>query len=726
MTNTINILTKAVDHHRAGRLEAAEALYRDVLRQQPNNPDALHLLGVIARQQGRAEVAVHSIEQALAVRPEDAAALNNLGLAHQALGHLDRALDRFEQAVAIRPEFAEAHNNRGIALREQDRLDEAVASYHHAIRLQPDYAQAHHNLGVALTAQHHLDEAVTHYRRAVAIKPDYAKAHNNLGIALKTLGLLDEAEASYRRALEIEPAFCEALHNLGNTLKEAQRLDEAIPCYERALRIRPRAIEVHRSLAAALCQQGHTAAAGNAYGRLAQLCPDQPLVELRRTTLYPAVFDDRKTMEQARDDLVRTVARFAATPLTADPVELCHFGCEPPFNLQFDAGDLRPIKEACAGMFRHSFPRFSSPKYTGQPRIGIVVTRGHEDVFLRSLRGILEHITPGQFDIVVLCHPAGRDVIGRTIRGPSVRVLAVEEPITHMAETIARCGFDVLYYREVGTDAINYFLPFFRLAPVQCTSFGIQVTSGISSMDYYLSSRLVEPTGAQDHYSERLLLAETLLPYRYRTRLPTDAKTREDFGLDSGRHLYVCAQQLGKFHPDFDSFLAGILRRDPQGTVVITKDRYGHGATRLRARFAKTLGDVADRVTMLPMLPRSDYLGLLAAADVLLDPPHFGGVNTTYDGFSFDRPIVTLPSRFHRGRFTLGCYRKMGMDECVAADEAHYVDIAVRLGTDADWRAWVSDRIHQTSEVLFEDIMTVREHERLFHTLVEAARSDSA
>src|SRR5262249_8201747 len=153
-------------------------------------------------------------------------------------------------------------------------------------------------------------------------------------------------------------------------------------------------------------------------------------------------------------------------------------------------------------------------------------------------------------------------------------------------------------------------------------------------------------------YDERLLLASTLLSYHRRVSLPERPKSREEFGLPADRNLYLCVQQLRKYHPDFDRVLSGVLRRDPRGLVVAAEDQYGQSAAvQLRARFAASMPDVAERIVFLPCLQNADYLSLLAAADVLLDPLHYGGVNSSYDGFSLHKPIVTLPTRYQRGRY---------------------------------------------------------------------------
>ncbi len=176
--------------------------------------------------------------------------------------------------------------------------------------------------------------------------------------------------------------------------------------------------------------------------------------------------------------------------------------------------------------------------------------------------------------------------------------------------------------------------------------------------------------------------------------------------------------------PDFDPILAQILRRDEAGEIVLVEDRRGRlAAEQLRARFAARLGDVASRIRFVPFQSASSYLSLVAAADVLLDPVHFGGVNSTYDGLSLSQPIVTLPSHFQRGRYTLACYRKLGVMDCVARDADHYVEIAVALGTQVDFRVQLSDKLRRASPALFDDRGAVIEHERIFSQLVDESRN---
>jgi len=206
-------LREANEHHQARRLPEAEALCQQILRGEPSNPDALHLLGLIAYQVGKNEIAAGLICKAIQISPSGPM-YSNLGLVFQAQGKLDLAVASYSQALSLNPDYAEVYNNLGNAFYAQGKLDAAVESYHGALALKPDYAEAHNNLGVALLAQGIFDAAVESYLQALSLKPDYAEAYSNLGNALKDQGWLDEAVACYRKAFTLKPDYADAHSNL--------------------------------------------------------------------------------------------------------------------------------------------------------------------------------------------------------------------------------------------------------------------------------------------------------------------------------------------------------------------------------------------------------------------------------------------------------------------------------------------------------------------------------
>ncbi|MEM7348223.1 MAG: hypothetical protein AAF485_28670, partial [Chloroflexota bacterium] len=181
------------------------------------------------------------------------------------------------------------------------------------------------------------------------------------------------------------------------------------------------------------------------------------------------------------------------------------------------------------------------------------------------------------------------------------------------------------------------------------------------------------------------------------------------FGLTNDQHVYFCAQNLLKVHPDFDPIIAEILRKDSRGVVLFLSNRDPHLTRLLQARFEQTMPDVVNRIKFLPRLAETEYLAMMALADVSLDTLHYCGANTSYDAFAAGTPVVTLPGEFQRGRYTYATYHKMGVTDCIVESPEAYVTLAVALGTDLTHRNQLGQRIRDASAVLFEDRQIVQE-----------------
>lgn len=267
-----SILNRALDRHRRGDLAAAEALYRDALLADPRQPDALHLLGLVAIQSGRLgagvdlitrslesnpqqpdvhlnrgnalsdlgrlQEAVGSYEHALQLRPAFPAALLRLGNALLLLGRPLEALARYDALLQRVPDYAVAWCNRGNALQAVGRHVEAIGSYDRALQFDPRFADALVNRGNARRRLKQFEQALADYDRSLTLNADSAPAHNARGSALRDLKRPQEALLAYDAALRLQPQLADALNNRGNALRDLHRFEEALEAYEQAIRLR--------------------------------------------------------------------------------------------------------------------------------------------------------------------------------------------------------------------------------------------------------------------------------------------------------------------------------------------------------------------------------------------------------------------------------------------------------------------------------------------------------
>ncbi len=670
----------AVRLHQAGNLDGAEVDYRRVLGVDPGHADALNLLGVIDHQRGR---------------------------------HAE-AVARLGRAVALVPGRPDYHNNLGVALKGAGRLEEAVSAYREAVRLSPGYADARANLGVALHALARPEEAVAPLEEALRAYPDHIGALFALANVWSDAGQYGRALPLYRRAHELAPRRADVLNNLGIALREGGLVSEGLDAARRAVAVAPDDRDVLAMLGEALASQDLVEEAAAAYTAAGRVQPHEPHWPVRAAALCPAVFPDAAAIDRYRADLEAVLdahrGGVSLTPWSAAS------GCRPSFNLAHHGRSDRAIKAKFAALFRNTFPAREPRPVDGQPRVGFVATRHHEGGFLRSTAGIVDRLDPKLFQVQVFGTAGGLPLLRTGIRRSDVEFIAMPNRLLDAADRIAKSGCDLLYHWQIGSDPLNYFLPFFRPATVQCTSWGTHVTSGIPAVDYYLSSDLIEPPGSEACYTEKLIRMATLPPYQHFIYRPDPQALRSEFGLPEGRRLYTCLQRLTKLHPDVDLLFAGILDRDRSGLILLLEDSARKATDRLQARLLARLPDLADRVVFLPRGSEASYLRLLSLSDVVLDPPHYGGGFSAYDAFGLGLPVVTLPGARHISRYALGCYRKMGISGLAVGSVDKYVDLACRLAWDRDYRDSVGEQIRSASPVLFEDPETVAEHERLFIT----------
>ncbi|HVT87919.1 MAG TPA: tetratricopeptide repeat protein [Tepidisphaeraceae bacterium] len=226
-------------HQQAGQFQKAEQIYLQILQQVPNQPDALHLLGVVAQQVGRIDMAIELISRAIAGNPKAANYYSNLAEAYRSIGRLDEAEAACRRALELNPTLAVAHGNLGAVLLDKKQLDDAEQSLRRALKIEPSLFGALSGLCGVLLSKGQVDEAIEAGRRAISITPNYAIAHNNLANALLKKGLLVDAEAASRRAVELAPNNPQMLANLANIIRLSGNLEQAIKIWERAISIDP-------------------------------------------------------------------------------------------------------------------------------------------------------------------------------------------------------------------------------------------------------------------------------------------------------------------------------------------------------------------------------------------------------------------------------------------------------------------------------------------------------
>jgi protein O-GlcNAc transferase len=593
---------------------------------------------------------------------------------------------------------------------EEGALEQAEVECSGLMRSGETLAAAWHARGLIAERRGLTREAVRLFAMAVECSESEPAFRLNLAQALQIQGEPVRAAEEFKRVLEQMPSHdprCQkTMLLLAHALDLAGDPDAAEVWYRRVLRTDPGNRQAAGMLAFMLYNQDGTEAARELVARGIRPGIDTASRIRRMLMGVPGINESVAQIDRVRSRLDRELDELLAErlPPIAHPEDEVAMTL---FFLAYHGRNDRALMEKFARLVRAVYPTDALPAprpgaHSKKLRIGFVSTYFYLHSIARTTIGLIRGLSRENFEVHVFSIGPVDDPMAAAIKEAGDRYHCLPSRLQDVREAIVAARLDILFFADIGMHPLTYFLAFWRLAPIQMTTWGHPVTTGIDTMDYFVSAEGIETPDAQSHYSETLIrLPAYFQPAYDRPSLVGPLRTRSQLGLPQSGRLYMCAQNMFKLHPDFDAAMRGILERDPGGIVVLLATANPGWMTKLRARLALSLGPLAERVHFAPRTEMRAFLHLVAHADVVLDPFHFGGNNSICEALALGIPIVTLPAPYVRGRFTLGHYREIGVDSCIAANPAEFVDIAVRLGREPEFRAAISKRIIAGSERLF-------------------------
>lgn len=659
-----------------------------------------------------------------------------------------KAYGMMEKILQKSPKDLDAMHFAGVFAYHHNMLDEARKNLHKRATLPtPKHKDMHHHISdtyyfysVLLYEDKNFEEALKYCHKAIkelGCPVDIrSRCHAIIGRIHLDCQKYDHAKPHLDKALEGRPQCASTWELMGKYYERSFKLDKSLDAFKKSQMYDPTQNTSLCSLALLQKRLGMIKDSRDTYQKLFEREPTfGTIVEM--ALALPFFYQTAEEMEGHRANYIQQLLQLMEDPLPIfEPMDEIRTSVN--FQLAYHGKNDKDVQAGLGHLFSKSLDidPFEPHKPHKKIRVGFVSKFMDDKHTIGKLNNELIRLLPRDvFDVYIFhvmfdYHPKRHGGIHQLDNGDKGMYIPIEN--TQLSSRILKnCELDVMFYTDIGMDPMTYFLAYHRVAPVQCVTWGHPVTTGIPTMDYFVSSHLIEPDNATEHYTEDLVLLDAMPTVYKKPEKPPLAKgfdtyTKEEFGCSEDDHIYACPQSCFKFHPDFDVMVANILRQDPKGKLLLIHDYSEYGQNQLMTRMEKTFGDLMERVIVLPRMIRHKFLRLMLVSDVLLDPIAFGGGNTTYEGLAMGSPIVTLPGEFMRGRVTYGCYKQMGsedvMSACVAHTPEEYVEKSIRLASDKEYRQSISTEIIENHDVLYNNTLAVDQVTEFFQQSVELAK----
>ncbi len=670
------MLQEAIRNFYAGNLAQAEIITGSLLRSDPNNPDALHLKAAIALQLGQLKEAEKLLEEALKYRESDPNFYNTLATILRGQRKFEEATKASKKAMALIPRNPHFINNLGLTYVEEGDHKNAEICYKQVLQIAPNFAESLMNLGILRINDWRLEEALEYLDKAAQLMPGNALTWHNLSCA-------------YRFKLDFE---------------------NAIIFGKRALQMDPRQISIWAGLAETYFFQGDYENAVKIYDEAIKSFPNHCGLRVQRACIMPHILESNEQIDKLRaefslriDEMTRCGVKLDNTNYIILPFYQGYHGRD---NKEFMI-KLREFFRQAMPVLNYVAPHSKKPKRRkdGKIKIGIISKYLFDHAIGTFYRPLIYGLAENpRFEVVPVIISTRQDEERKAFE-KRIKVLNVPTILDKAIKAIADEEFDIILHLEVGLDLFPYLLASMRFAPIQCVmAGGHPITSGLDTLDYTLSSKLIEPENGHEHYVEKMVPFNRF-PFAFKMpKVPEGNKSRKELNLPEGR-LYACPVFLFRIHPDMDPIFIKILDHDEKAKIILFDSENRHKWKELlEKRFDKTVpAHLRDRVIIVPFAKGDNLIMSLRHMDAILDAFHFSMGTTAYKIFADGMPIVTWPGEFMRGRASYALYQMMGIMDVVARDHYDFAEIAVRIATDKKFREEISEKIKAKSHLLFDD-----------------------
>ena len=440
------------------------------------------------------------------------------------------------------------------------------------------------------------------------------------------------------------------------------------------------------------------------------------IYEIQKDLAVPKIFENEKDITHYRNNIENKVNKYNFQTFNKK-YSIDSQALDPPiFALSYDQYDNKKLFTEIVNLFRKLYPKLNyikdfKKKETNKIKIGFIsnfFTNNH--TIGKLYKGLIKNLDREKFEISIFNgnQSKKKDLINNKYILP--------RNFDESSKLISKQDLDIIFYPDIGMSSQMYFLTFQKLARYQITSWGHPETTGNKSIDYFLSSNLMETQDAQSNYSEKLVLSNFLPMYFYKPLL----KKKLDKDSLNYENIYSCPQTLVKIHPEFDEIIEGILKKDKKAKIYFLKDKDKILYKKILKRFNKKIKIGLDRIIFMEQLSEEEYINHCGKSSVLLDPLYFGAGVSFHESMFYGTPTVSRPTKYLKSRIVLGAYKQMKIkNPPIVSSNEEYIEKAVEIANNNKLILQMKENFSNSADkYLYENKDFIKDIEKIFFDII--------
>jgi len=710
-------------------IDMAFLYYDKVIEIDESNYYAKYNAGLLALNENKYLEAENYLKSAINDNQNSSELYNNLGIVYNKLNNSIKSIKYFDMSISINATNDLAYFNKATVLEKNNRLEEAIENYKKAKYLNDKNVIYKYNLANLFFKQNAYSKAIELLENCIQLDSEFVNAYNLLGMIYMNNDNYNKSKEYFMTCIILDSGAHESYNNLGLLYLQKKEFINAEIQFKTSISIKANFPKYYFNMAICYREMNCFPLFEEYINKAIKLDYEFKSALLAKVflSIYP-IYVNIKEEELSLSNFKKELINLQSQDLTNYEYDLV--GKYQPFYLgYFEENNIEILRiygEVCHKISKEFIvknkilPIFQKEiinikNIKNKIKIGII--SGHireHSVWNAITKGLIFNLNPELFDIHVFNISDKYDESVLISAKISTFTSFKGKNLHYIVSEVINSNFDVIVYPEIGMDQMTKNLANLRLSQMQCVFWGHPQSTGLKTIDYFITAELFETINYQSNYTEEVISMPNLGVYKYKEKIQNKHTNLNNLGIDSNVPIYVCPGTAQKYRPNYDYIYLEIIKKVGNCQFIFfneDNDRIKILFKRLSKLFLLNNINIEKHIKIIDWLDRDDFVSLLYQADVYLDTIGFSGFNTALLAVEANLPIVTLKGKLLKSRLASGILERMDIKELICINTNEYINLSVKIVNDLEFKNKIKNKLEKNKEIIYNDISAIKKFE---------------